>query len=169
MDPNWRHPYGLRPTLRHQMILVLHFAVLFALVAPVLRGRWGAGWTLLLPLSPPLLAVLVLAFDRPNPAKYWLVGLVASTFLPTLVVWCDLIWVVAWIQGARQFGAFALLLLVLNAVGLWSIRRLARRLPRRCPECGLRSFLPLGDRSLRLLWCASCGFKERVGRPDSIG
>jgi hypothetical protein len=155
----------LRPTLRHLMILVVHFALLFGLIAPLLRGGMYGVLTFLLPLSPPLLSLLVLVFDRPGPAKYWLVGLLASLFLPSLVVWVNLIAALAWILGSRQVGAFLLiLLLVVNPVGLGSVVRLARRLPRRCPECGLRSLLPLGGRSSGLLWCASCGFRERVGR-----
>jgi hypothetical protein len=169
MDPTWRQPYGLRPTLRHLMILVVHFALLFALVAPLLRDGLYGVVTILLPLSPPLLVVLVLAFDRPSPAKYWLVGLLASLFLPSLVVWCDLIAVWALIRGSRQVAALLFILLALNSVGIWSIVRVVKRLPRRCPTCGLRSLLPLGRRSSGLLWCASCGFQRRVARPNSTG
>src|SRR3954451_11580901 len=97
MDPTWRRPYGLRPTLRHLMILVVHFALLLGLIAPLLRGGMYGVLTFLLPLSPPLLSLLVLVFDRPSPAKYWLVGLLASLFLPSLVVWVNLIAALAWI------------------------------------------------------------------------
>jgi ribosomal protein S27AE len=166
MDPNWRQPYGLRPTLRHLMILVVHFALLFSLVAPLIRGGTYGVITILLPLSPPLLAVLVLAFDRPGLAKYWLVGLLGSLFQPSLMVWFDLIAVLAFDQGSRPVGAFLLLLLVMNSIGLWSIVRVVKRLPRRCPDCGLRSLLPLGNQSSRFHWCASCGYRERDDRPD---
>src|SRR5437764_11097233 len=117
MDPNWRPRYGLRPTLRHLMILVVHFAVLFALIAPLLRGGLYGLVTFLLPLSPPLLAVLVLAFDRPSPAKYWFVGLLASLSFPGFVLWCDLIGVLAWRSGWWPVGVL-LVLLVLNTFGV---------------------------------------------------
>src|SRR3954468_18081177 len=97
MDPSWRHPYGLRLTLRHMMILVVYVALssaLFRRAAPEIL-------TLLVPMSPPLLALLVLLFERPSPAKYWLVGLLASLFFPSLVVWCDLS---TWMYVQNQIG-----------------------------------------------------------------
>ena len=60
MDPHWRHPYGLRPTLRHMMILVVHFALLSALARLLRSGVYG-GLILVLALSPILLALLLLS------------------------------------------------------------------------------------------------------------
>ena len=85
MDPNWRHPYGLRPTIRHLMILVLDVALLSAL-ARLLGGGIHGNLFILLALSPPLLSVLILVFERPSPAKYWLAGLIISPFLAFLAV-----------------------------------------------------------------------------------
>src|SRR4051812_37110590 len=56
MDPNWRQPDALRPTLRHLMLLVVHFAFLFALVAPLLRAGLHGLVVFLVPPSPHLLA-----------------------------------------------------------------------------------------------------------------
>src|SRR4051794_39680798 len=104
MDPNWRQPYGLRPTLRHLMILVVHFALLSALVAPLVgRGQFGL-MTLLVPVSLPLLSLLVFLLDRPSPAKYWLAGLIASLFFPSFVAWCDGMAMVAWVLVWDQAG-----------------------------------------------------------------
>jgi hypothetical protein len=168
MDPNWRQPYGLRPTLRHLMILVVHFALLSALAAPLVKGGEFGLMTLLLPVSLPLLSLLIFLFDRPSPAKYWLAGLLTSLFLPSFVAWCDVLaavaWALVWTHAAMWF-----LLIVLNSLAVTSILGVVRRLPRRCPECGLRSLLPLGRRSSGLLWCASCGFRARGALRRSTG
>lgn len=164
MDPRWRHPYGLRLTLRHLMILVVYGAVASALF----RRAKPELLTLLLPTTPLLLALIVLLFERPSPAKYWLVGLLASLFFPALVVWCDLS---AWSYGQGQTWVLVWLL-VLNSLGVVWLVRIGRRLPGRCPGCEYQSWLPLGRASKGLRWCASCGFTEKreVTRPrDPLG
>jgi hypothetical protein len=153
MDPRWRHPYGLRPTLRHVMILVVFAAVVSALF----RGAPGEVVTLVLPLTPPLLAVLVFVFERPSPAKYWLCGLLASMFVPAVAAWFDL---TAWRYGEKTMVALALV--PVNGLALVWVGRFVRRLPAACPGCGLRSLLPLGRRARGMRWCASCGFTERA-------
>jgi hypothetical protein len=168
MDPAWRHPYGLRPTLRQLMIVVVLVAMLSALAAELLRMKLLGVATLLLPVAPLLLSMLVLLLDRPGPVKYWLVGLLGSLFLPALVAWFDGVLLTNWTaarallagRGIRGGGLFVLALFVLNAIGVASILRAARRRPRRCPDCGLRSVLPMGG----LRWCASCGLKAKPGR-----
>jgi hypothetical protein len=160
MDSRWRHPYGLRLTLRHLMILVVHAA----LVATMLRGLPRELVTLILPLSPPLLALLVIGLERPGPAKYWLAGFLASLFVPALVAWSDVAMLMIWVSGQVQvdLGLVLLVVLVVNAVGVFSIVRSARRLPGACPDCGLRCFLPLGRRNQAMHWCASCGHVVRT-------
>jgi hypothetical protein len=154
MDPRWRHPYGMRPTLRHLMILVVYVALaswMFRQAPPELLP-------FLLPVSPPLLALIVLLFERPSPAKYWLVGLLASFFFPALATWCDVMaWQYAPVPSSLLFGLF-----VINSLALAWLVRIARRWPRRCPDCRLRSLLPLGRRGKGLRWCASCGFTQRA-------
>src|SRR5690348_14987455 len=139
MDPRWRLPYGLRPTLRQVMIVVVFVAVATALF----RGAPPLVLSVLVPLTPPLLALLVALFDRPGPAKFWLAGLIASLFPPALAAWCDL-WV--WWYGGDQ-ASVALALIVVNGLGLVGLVRVTRRLPRPCPGCGMRSLLPLGRRA----------------------
>ncbi len=165
MDPHWRHPYGLRPTLRHLMILVVHFALLSALVRLLGGGLYG-GLIIVLALSPPLLSLLVLVFDRPSPAKYWLAGLLASLFLPFLAISLDVLAASSW-WYFQENGARLVILLSTNAAGVISLIRAAWRFPRRCPECGVLAWLPLGRRSAALLWCAACGSRERTGRPTA--
>jgi hypothetical protein len=158
MDLRRRHALALRPTLRQLMIVVGYAAVVSALAAPLLRSgatpieRWTA--TLLVPLSPPLLAMLILLFDRPTPSKYWLVGLLASLFGPLFVLWYDAL-SLAWSPGGGLGRVPLVVLVVLNLLMVASLARLAKRLLRRCPDCERRSLLPVG----RLLWCASCGLK----------
>jgi DNA-directed RNA polymerase subunit RPC12/RpoP len=152
MQSSWLRPNGLRPTLRHLMILVVHSALLFSLVAPFLRSGSLLVASIALPLSPPLLAGLVLLLDAPGPVKYWLVGLIASPTLLGFVAWLDFIAVA---MGRHGLDRVFPLLVLLNVLGLASLFLIYKRLPGRCPECGKRSMLPLAQ----LRWCASCGFK----------
>jgi hypothetical protein len=163
MDPTWRYRHGIRPTLRHLMILVLAVAMVSASVAPLVRpGSSPLEWVvagLTLAMSPALLAVLVFVLDRPGPSKNWLAGMIASLTLPALVVCVD---GVAW--WFDLFHPWIWLLVPINAMGLIVLVRLSRRLPARCPECRLRSLLPLSKRATGLWWCASCGYNHRGER-----
>jgi hypothetical protein len=164
MDPRWRHPYGLRPTLRHLMILVVYFALIFALVAP-LRDAGLDGWiSVLVPLSPPLLALLVVLFERASPAKLWFAGLLLALTPVALLIWFHVTVVYLVWRGGVWGGPVGLILFNVGVlVALSTLARgLARRLPRRCPECGFRAALPLGGRHPRLVWCASCGHQQRL-------
>ncbi len=149
---SWLRPNGLRPTLRQLMILVVHSALLFALVTPSLRGGSLLIASIAVPLTPPLLAGLILLLDAPGPVKYWLVGLIASPTLVGFVAWLDF---VAMAMGTHGLDRVFPLLVLLNVLGLSSLVLVFRRLPGRCPECGKRSMLPLAQ----LRWCATCGFK----------
>jgi hypothetical protein len=148
------------------MILVVHFALICALARLFRSGIYG-GLILTLALSPTLLALLVLVFDRPSPAKYWLAGLLASLFLPSLAISFDLLAAAAGGYIWRNRGSL-LILDVVNVLGVVALFRVAWRLPRRCPECGLRAWLPLGRRSTPLFWCASCGFREKAAGPKAV-
>jgi len=134
------------------MILVVHSALLFAMVRPFLRGGSLLVASIVVPLTPPLLAGLILLLDAPGPVKYWLVGLIASPTLLGFVVWLDFLAVA---MGPRGLDRVFPLLVLLNILGIASLALVFKRLPRRCPECGRRSMLPLAQ----LRWCATCGFK----------
>jgi hypothetical protein len=109
---------------------------------------------------------LVLVFDRPSPAKYWLAGLLAALFLPSLAVSFDILAAAAWCYFQKS-QVIVPLLFLLNVIGVVILIRVVWLLPRRCPECGLRAWLPLGRWASTLFWCASCGFSERAGRPQA--
>jgi hypothetical protein len=145
------------------MVLVLAVALLSALVRLIHGGIHG-GLSILLAMSPPLLSMLVLVFERPSPAKYWRAGVLISLFLPALAVSLDVLAAGYWWFVGERPGILVLLCLA-NVVGVVALIRVAWLLPRRCPKCGLRTWLPLGRRSAPLLWCASCSFRERAGRP----
>lgn len=166
-----RRPCGarwFRPTLRHQMILVAYAAVLMSIVtwvnrSPVLGGSVNTPVTALL-LSPWILAILVLAFDRHGPLKYWLAPLLLMLFPPLLAICFDVYMVQEFIaSGALPRLVPALLIngLFLPALVLfWTQTK-----PVDCPTCGDRSLIPLihpwgrSKRTFKTRWCASCGSK----------
>jgi hypothetical protein len=158
MDPTWRHRHGLRPTLRHLSILVVHAALLSAAASSLLRDPAfrKQAWllTLLAPLSLPLLALLVLLFDRPGPAKAWLAGLLGALFVPAMAAWgVGMAWAAGWPPQTPR--AWLALPAVTVAAVLLFARAVRPRLPGRCPDCGLRAVLPIS----RIRWCAGCGRK----------
>jgi hypothetical protein len=159
MDPKWRTAYGLRPTLRQLMILVLFAAIVSSLTAPSLRGK--SLWTnyllisMVLITSPLVLAMLILFLDRPGPAKYWLVGLVASLSWPAYVLWLD--WF--FLSLGEWRNGWIICLVIINLFGLGSLFRIYRKLPKFCPACKEHALLPLGRARNRFYWCASCGSK----------
>ncbi len=135
MDPRWRHPHGLRPTIRQLMILVVYGALVSAIAATILRDDSGPpaylAISVLVPLSPLVLALLVLIFDRGGPAKAWLVSLLAHLTFPTFM---------AWVVGMMMVAGPTVptyLLLLPATLGTFSLVRATRRFPRRCPECGV--------------------------------
>ena len=161
IQSSWLRPNGLRPTLRQLTILIVHSALLFALARPFLRGGSLLIASIVLPLAPPLLAGLVLLLDAPGPVKYWLVGLIASPTLAGFVAWLDFLAVEL---GTRGLGRVFPLLVLLNVLGLASLILVFKRLPRRCPDCGRRSMLPLAQ----LRWCATCGSRT-ILQPKARG
>jgi hypothetical protein len=156
MDPRWRYKHGVRPTLRHLMILTVAVALLSAVAAPMVRhgpnGSDLAQATSVVIFAPALLGLLVFMMDRPGPVKNWLAGLLLQFTYPVVVVWADGL-AYEFGQGRRLFWP----LVVLNALTIPSLLRIVNRLPERCPQCGLRALLPLGRFNLTLRWCASCG------------
>src|SRR3954467_14307639 len=94
-------PYGLRPTLRHQAILVVYFALAFAVVAAALRhdpvGGLEQGVLGALLLTPWILGILFLLLDREGPVRNWAVSSVLMLFAPALALRHD------WIAAVEAF------------------------------------------------------------------
>jgi hypothetical protein len=63
------------------------------------------------------------------------------------------------VASLTEQGRFTWFLLVPTVLGFASLIGVTRRLPRKCPDCGRWSLLPLGRRSSGVRWCASCGLK----------
>src|SRR5262245_25875273 len=112
MDPTWRYKHGIRPTLRHLMILVVGSALLSAAAAPLPAS-------VMLPLAPALLVVLLILFDRPGPAKYWLAGLLGSLTFPAVVAWGD--WVAFAARPGNPGPLITAALAVLNVLAVTSL------------------------------------------------
>jgi hypothetical protein len=159
-------PAGIVLTLRHQMIAVAYFAVLFAGLVRVLEGpaasagSAAARWALL--GSPWVLGGLVWVFDRPGPLRDWTTAGLLFAFYPALTIYVD----VSVALGAAESGALPGLgsMALFNALMLGSSLAYYLRMRRlHCPACGERSMIPLvrlkgqSGRSNRTRWCASCG------------
>jgi hypothetical protein len=175
MSQGQDHNVGFRFTLRHFMILSVHFAVVFKVIIPLLKY---AGYTRIGPivlaavlLSPPLLALLVAILERPGPLKNWAVSLLLCLFFPLLVLNHDVAVVHDYLVSGRRPTLWATLLI--NAVILTNtLPYVGRMVPRPCPSCRRRSLVPLlrlfkkDKRTAKTCWCASCGarfWKDREG------
>jgi hypothetical protein len=165
--------HGLRPTLRHLLILNAYFAILFAVLLPISRlpaplpGAWGrlALYSFALPVSPLIATVLVMLFERPGPVKKWLVALISRLVLPSMALWLDLLVAAQMAAGAYRFkaGPFLIVLLLNAFLVMFALIQLPPMIPSKCPRCGTRTLLPVRIylRSLKgqseARWCAGCG------------
>lgn len=174
MSQECPHPYGLRLTLRHQMIGVVYFALIFA-IYDILRKRGGAdvrnaivACTLL--LSPWILGVLALALDRPGPMRNWMVTSLFTLFSPALALYHD------WVTGLTLWRTGTipspLTTMLLNTFFLGSYAVYWRAMgPQQCPTCRRWALIPLihlwgqTRRTEKTRWCAACGdLVWRIGR-----
>jgi hypothetical protein len=160
MGTESRHAQGLRPTLRQGMILILWFAVLFAVLAEhfksvcmirrhhiMLRpGQFPEDENLilmfLLGLSPLLLGQLVVWLDRPGPARAWLAMVCRS--LCYLLFGGSLIWQAlnGWLNDEPGGSRVIYLISGVLFVGLF-VHSLVHLCPTRCPRCARRAVVPL--------------------------
>jgi hypothetical protein len=159
-------PRGLRLTIRHQMILVAYFALVF-MIFNAQQGKVGAIgwedgtlWTVL--LSPWILGGLVMLLDQPGPIRNWAVSGLLMTFSPALVIQHDYYALKGLLETGRM--AHPLQSLLFNAFFLgsfavyWYHMGIAR-----CPQCARRALIPLmrlwgqAPRTSKTRWCASCG------------
>jgi hypothetical protein len=159
---------GPRSTVRHLLIGVAYFVILFSVILPVLErmGQTGTRGALLgaLLLSPPLLAFLVVLIDRDGPIKNWAVLFLLLLLYPALALYHDVTVTVDYVANGRVPSLWATLLLnatFLPATVLYGVKLM----PRQCPGCRRRTLIPLRQlfktdpRTATTGWCASCGGK----------
>jgi len=174
MDPNPHRTYGLRPTLRHLMILVLYGAALCAVftssfrqMPPTLKGVIEL-FSFSVFFSPLILWILFRLLDRPGPVRDWIVGVLISLFLPCMAIHFTLTIFV--IRPGRHSMTFMIFTLLYVLFLTWYVLHhvVPTLWPSLCPTCGVRSLIPLKDRLRRIppvpqqtRWCASCGSKYR--------
>src|SRR5262249_28095261 len=97
MAERGRRVWGLRLTLRQQMIAVVYFAVVFAIMG-TLRDTSGEldlhnGILLAILLTPWMLGFVVMLLDRPGPLRNWSVSTILMLFPPALALGHD--WTIA--------------------------------------------------------------------------
>lgn len=144
------------PTPRQQWILLLTIPLLAVVsVFPISR-------IFLLLISPWILGVMVMLFDRAGPVRNWLGSVVHAVFYPLALIIFN--WRVVeqwmrcgWLQEPLIVGALDVVLLASFVFSLYYLT------PQRCPSCEQRSLIPLmpwifrEQRSNSTHWCASCG------------
>jgi hypothetical protein len=169
MGPRIPQPYGLRPTLRQLMLVVLGCTLFLGLLSMESRkgairdeGWLGAFWGSIM-LAPGLIALPLCFLDRPGPVREWSVKCWLSLVLVTLTLislgqlagfgWTD--------QGTFRLVLHALIL-VCGCIGTVIVYRSLR--PARCSSCGRLAVIPLIDSPVKPQdpraqsgWCAACG------------
>jgi hypothetical protein len=159
---------GFRITGRYLLILYVYLVILLRVIVPGLRalspaGTWHIGLATLL-VSLPLLASLVVAFDRPGPLKNWAVSFLIFLLYPAIALNHDLAALSDYLARGTRPALWTTLLLNLAIIppSVFYARRLV---PRACPGCRRRTLIPLmrlfkeEERSAKTCWCASCGGK----------
>lgn len=166
MDQNNATSRGLRPTRRQWCIFGAYTSTVVAVAsfARVVEAR-GGGWTIVpaaLLLSPWLLGILIIAFDRPGPLRNWMGPVLLSLFYPGVALWYDVASLAEWVRfGQYPAWAFAVFLNVVFLGGFTAY--IVSMGPRRCPRCSRRALIPLlrlgkqEQRTAKTRWCAACG------------
>ncbi len=158
----------MRFTFRHSLILIVYLVILFRGIIPTVetvahQSAWDF-WVFTLLLSAPLLALLVVVFERTSPVKNWSVSFLLFLFFPALILNHDCIVLVEFVREGKSPTLWATLLL--NAMGVgFTLVYASRMVPRPCPGCQRRALIRLmrlftnEERSANTFWCASCGGK----------
>ncbi len=167
------YPYGLRPTLRQGMILVLYAALVSAWLAAVPRASFRFKFhdiAFCLILSVCMLGVLVRLLDRPGAVRSWISRTLLAFWVPAFILRYDLGVLRRWLIGPYVVPGDWLFLLVLNPFLLrWLFVEVRQAVPLRCPTCGRRAMLlqdpaRRGGRVTRdVRECLACGGTFRKG------
>ncbi len=170
---------GLRPTLRHLMILCLFVALICAFITlgdpwpqPIPFDDRAMIGLAVLSATSFVLPVLILLLDRPGPARNWYALLIFSTFMivsmavATWFLYYSVIRHRPW--GLSKCLVYASPLLIVAAFA----RVIHQFFPAVCPRCGRRSLVPVEAKKrgpLQVLWCACCGVRSsRSGARSGI-
>jgi hypothetical protein len=169
MGPRKPQPYGLRPTLRQVMLVVLGCTLFLAILS--LESRKGAfpgqGWVGAfsgsIMLAPGLIALPLCFLDRPGPVREWSVKCWLSLVLVmmTLLSLGELAGF-GWTGQGTFMLVFHALILVCGCIGTVIVYRSLR--PAQCSSCGRWAVIPLIDYPVKPEdpraqpgWCAACG------------
>jgi hypothetical protein len=162
------------------MILVAYIVIVLRFIIPAheILGHYSV-WdsaSLVFMVSPLLLGVLVMIFERPGPLKNWWVSFLNLLFFPALVLNHDVVSLLNYVQHGRAPALLPALLL--NGMVLAFVLVFRDRLfLGSCPNCRRWTLIPLmrlfknEERSSNTCWCAACGskyWKDREGnwRPE---
>ena len=141
----------------------------------VLASRLPNSRILVILISPWVLGMMVMIFDRAGPVRNWFGSVVHSVFYPLALItfnWCvvDQWMRYGWLPHPVLVVAVNLLLLACLGFCFRYLR------PRRCPSCRRGSMIPLMPwlfrerRSNSTHWCALCGsqywMKEGAWEPE---
>jgi hypothetical protein len=166
MKPNPTAPFKLH--VRHLAILSIFFSIFLGILIPITRDLGSRGVVnpplVLLILAPWLLAILILAFERKSPVKFWLAPFLLSLLSPALAISHNWLVLESWLR--HQTMPNLLVTLTVNIVLMGTFTFFAAELsPRRCPDCKRLAMIPLrnfwgpGARTPNTRWCAACGAK----------
>lgn len=157
---------GLQTTPRQGAIFGLYSAA--SIAAAVYAPRYGAGGINVVPvlqlLSPWLLGVALIVFDRPGPLRNWMAPLLLSLFYPTAALCYDAAALADWARFGHAPPWFVPAALNVTCLGGFAIY-LHSMYPKRCPTCDRRALIPLlrlgtrEKRTSKTRWCACCGAK----------
>jgi hypothetical protein len=183
MDSPILYRPGLRPTLRHLMILCLHVAIVAAVFRSVFTGigqapleqKLDAALGMCL-LNWFMLPALVLLLDRRGPARSWYALVVFNTFMMASIGAGGWLLFYAGVRPRLSFRnrlveyAFPVLFVVACA------QLVLDHFPATCPVCRTRSLVPVEPVSRnrpQIRWCARClrrSYKDLHGqwRPNDL-
>ena len=149
-------PQPFPPTPRQAWIFLV------TLTGLALASTLQVSWVFLLLISPWVLGITVIIFDREGPVRNWLGPVIHCVFYPLALVRYDAIVVQEWMTTGSfpEPGIVAFVNAALLGTFLLFVHYLW---PRRCPDCKHNKLLPLmplvfrEPRSNSTRWCASCG------------
>ena len=169
MNESHQEPPLFPPTPRQLWILLLTIPML------VLASGLPNSRILVILISPWVLGMMVMIFDRAGPVRNWFGSVLHSVFYPLALITFN--WCVVDQWKRYDWLPHPVLLVSINLLLLACLGFCFRYLrPRRCPSCLHRGMIPLmpwlfrEERSNSTHWCALCGSqywkKEGAWEPE---